>query len=84
VQAIDFLRKGSYAPDRADVTVLGEGNATVIRGFSLFFIGKYTLVIQCRLVHSEYISQLGNEARHNASRSHWFNDFIHIKKITFK
>ena len=63
---------------------LGDWNATVIRGFSLFFIGKYTLVIQCRLVHSEYISQLGNEARHNASRSHWFNDFIHIKKITFK
>jgi hypothetical protein len=31
--------------------ILGEGNATVIRGFSLFFIGKYTLVIQCRLVH---------------------------------
>jgi hypothetical protein len=39
--------------------------------FFAFFIVKYTIIIPCRVVHSEYIFQLRNHARNGACRSHW-------------
>ena len=49
---------------------IGEGNTIydlrtiVIRNVSQFFIVKYTITIQCRMVHSEYISQQRNHSRY--------------------
>ena len=49
---------------------IGEGNTIydlrtiVIRDVSQFFIVKYTITIQCRMVHSEYISQQRNHSRY--------------------
>ena len=39
--------------------------------FFAIFIVKYTRIIPCRVVHSEYIFQLRNHARNGACRSHW-------------
>ena len=38
-----------------------------IRGLSQFFIKKHTITIQCKVMHSEYISQWRNQTRHNDS-----------------
>ena len=71
--------------------MIGKGNEVHVysicgrlsfEAFRYLSLWKYTITIQCWVLHSEYISQLRNHTRHGACISHLSTYCAYIQRMT--